>query len=294
MSPARSPSSRPWDQRRSFKNNAASLDLVTTGSVAAGHSIFLQFAMKPSGGPITAYAHASGNSTHIFDFTLDGEAINTAAGGGAGGAVRTVIFSTQAVPALAAGTVFTVNFPTSDAQAVTAAKFRGITAVNALDRVVTNAESTSTVSSGFTATTTQAQEVLIGAIGVRGQVDEAAPNDSTNNLGFTAGTAYTVWAGNGTPSGNAGNKNSSIHPEFRVVNAIGSYQADGLLNSNAGGPWAAILATYKADLTDHFEISAPASAGAGIPFTITVRAKEAFTGGWPASGSETAPRVRSG
>jgi hypothetical protein len=29
----------------------------------------------------------------------------------------------------------------------------------------------------------------------RGQVDAAAPNDATNNLGFTAGSGYTVWPG---------------------------------------------------------------------------------------------------
>src|SRR5207249_2307959 len=52
------------------------------------------------------------------------------------------------------------------------------------------------------------------------------------------------------------------------------YQADGTLSSNAGGLWAADLATYRADLTDHFVITAPASVGAGTPFTITVTATD--------------------
>src|SRR5205807_1164219 len=67
-----------------------------------------------------------------------------------------------------------------------------------------------------------------------------------------------------------------IHPEYKVVSSTGSYQADGTLNTNAGGPWAAIIGTYRADPTDHFVVTAPATVGAGNPFSVTVTAADSF------------------
>src|SRR5262249_57003103 len=113
------------------------------------------------------------------------------------------------------------------------------------------------------------------AIGVEGNVDTAAPNDSTHNLGFTAGSGYLVFPGNGTLSGNSGNKNDSIHPEYRVVTSAGTYKADGVLNTNANGKWAAGLATYLTDLTDHYRVTTSANpVTAGTSFTVTVTAMD--------------------
>ena len=101
---------------------------------------------------------------------------------------------------------------------------------------------------------------------MRGGVDSFAPSDSTDNLGFAAGAGYLVLPGdgtasgsqgnrNGTAGGSQGNKNLSIHAEYEVVSAVGGSQADGSLRGTAIGPWAAVLATYEADLTDHFQVS---------------------------------------
>ncbi len=101
-------------------NNANSLDLIIgdvdgsgaidpgeTASVAAGHSIVLQFSMKPSDKHTpptpTAFIHAPGSSTHLVDFHLDAQAQNDAPGGGPGGAVRLALFSAHGVAAIPTG-----------------------------------------------------------------------------------------------------------------------------------------------------------------------------------------------
>src|SRR5262249_51329995 len=114
----------------------------------------------------------------------------------------------------------------------------------------------------------------------RGYVDLAAPSDNSNNLGFTAGPGWHVAPGNGTPSGNAGNKNNSIHPEYQIVTASGNYAATGTLNTNANGKWATAIVSYKADLTDHFQVTASANpVTSGTSFTVTVRAVDASNNG---------------
>src|SRR5262249_50762618 len=107
-------------------------------------------------------------------------------------------------------------------------------------------------------------------VGVQGFLDSSQPA----NGGFTPDPGYTELAFTGTPSGNSGNGNGTLFPEYQAVSATGNYQASGTLSSNAGGLSATDLATDRADLTDHFALLAPATAGAGVPFTITVSAKD--------------------
>src|SRR5206468_226909 len=83
---------------------------------------------------------------------------------------------------------------------------------------------------GFTAATTQASELLIGAIGV------LQPLTS----GFTPGAGYTGLPRDGTANGTG---DVTIDPEFRIVAATGTYQADGTLAASA--LWSAGIATYK-------------------------------------------------
>ncbi len=183
------------------------------------------------------------------------------------------------------GSVITINFQATDAaQAATASEFSGLDAVNALDRVAftdSDSERNSTNSFAFsslTKTTREANELLVGAIGVRGQVDTSLPSTSTYDLGFTSGTGYTVMPGNGSIlSGNQGNKNSSIHPEYQIVDAIGQYEATGTLSDNAAGPWATIIATYRTDAATNFLLQAipDNTVDAGEVFGLRVTARKA-------------------
>jgi hypothetical protein len=142
----------------------------------------LEFAMKQASGPVSAFAHLAGNSAHLMDFHLDSEVTNSSLGGVTGGSVRTVLLSALGVPALPAGSTITITFPSSDAQAASAAEFRGLNADNPLDQVAAATGTTFAVASGFAQQTGQASELLIGAVGVKGQVSTSGLNGSMHNL----------------------------------------------------------------------------------------------------------------
>lgn len=101
--------------------------------------MIVKFAYKPNSalgavGAISAFALAPNSTAHLVDLHLVVSACNNASGGGPGVAVRTALLSAHGMPALPAGTVITVNFTTSAAQAATAEEFAGLTAVNTLNR----------------------------------------------------------------------------------------------------------------------------------------------------------------
>jgi len=254
-----------------IQTGRTSLDLTTTAAVGAGHSVILELAMLPAAGAVSAFAHAPGSTAHLLDFHVDADVTTALTGKGA---VRTVLFSSHGTPALSAGSMITITFPGSNAQAASAAEFRGLSAANTLDVTVAANGKAAAVSSGTSKTTAAPRELLIGAIGVLGKPDAAGANDATHNLGFTAGTGYNVWAGAGTTTGKTG-KNISLHPEFELVSSIGTYQANGTLSKAAIGKSRTLLAGYRADVADHFSISAPASVVSGQSFAVTVTARDA-------------------
>ena len=255
-----------------------SIDLTTTAAADAGHSIILELAMRPNAGPLSAYAHAPGSTARLFDFRLDAEKSDVGSDlsmtGGVPGSIRTALFSAIGTPALPAGTIFTIITPATDAQAVSAAEFRGLSAVNTFDVSAKAVGDSLAVSSGLSPVTHQAGELLIGAVCVAGTISGLTPNDTTHNLGFTAGAGYQVWPG-AYPAAGGSPAKVAIHPEYRFVSSIGNYAADGSLLSTASGPWAAVLGTYRVDTADHFAITAPASISSGRPFTVTVTAQDA-------------------
>src|SRR5207253_101604 len=101
----------------------------------------------------------------------------------------------------------------------------------------------------------------VGAIGVQG-----LPIDP-----FTPGTGYTGLSRAGTVSllGN----DMTINPEYQIVAAQGSYQADATLGILS--QWSSAIATYQADTATHFNVSASANATVGTPINVTVTAMDA-------------------
>jgi hypothetical protein len=74
---------------------------------------------------------------------------------------------------------------------------------------------------------------------------------------------------------------AAILPEYRIVNAAGSYVADGTIAPSTGAwEWTGVLATYYAapdvgELAAHFDvIPEHAAVVAGVPFSVTVIAKD--------------------
>src|SRR5581483_7726965 len=90
-------------------------------------------------------------------------------------------------------------------------------------------------SSGSTATTSQANELVVGSIGVEG------PSGDT----FTLGSGFSSITRSGTTGGSAVS-NVTTNPEYKIVSTTGSYLADGTLGTNRN--WEGIVVTYKAAL----------------------------------------------
>src|SRR5205809_813734 len=198
------------------------ITLASGVSVAAGNSVILSFVGADVAGAYSAIDSA-------------GNAYGADVQGARSGTVRTVILSAHNVNALAGGSTITVTFPsTSNRRAVTANEFSGLAKTGTFDQSHTGNANSGTADSGFTATTTQAAELLFGAIGVAGAASDTftAGNDGHGGT-YTALTRV-----------NSGGSIFYIAPEYEVVAAANTYKATATITSQN---WAGDIATYKAD-----------------------------------------------
>src|SRR5437773_1165539 len=198
------------------------ITLAAGVSVAAGDSIIVSFV-----GPDLSGTYGATDST--------GNSYSVNASGARAGTVRTVVLSAHNVNALASGNTITVTFPsTSNRRAVTADEFSGLAKTGTLDQSLTGNASSTAPDSGFTATTAQAAELLLGAIGVAGSASDTftAGNDGHGGT-YTALTRV-----------NSGGNIFYVNPEYEIVAATNTYKATATITSAS---WAADIATYKAD-----------------------------------------------
>ncbi|HEV8722982.1 MAG TPA: malectin domain-containing carbohydrate-binding protein [Candidatus Binatia bacterium] len=231
----------------SNKTTGTSIALtIPAGGIAAGNSIILSFAMDPATGTVSCTDTASNS------YANDGDVVN---GSGTSG-VRTVILSSHNVTALASGNTITCTHPSVAARALGASEFSGLFASGAKDQATSAVGQSTTPSSGDAGTTTQAIELLIGAIGVEG------PSGDT----FTPGASYTTIGRGGTTGGNAAT-NITINPEYRIVTATGAYAATGTLGTSR--KWDAGIVTYKAKPPPAIGTLTPPSGPIATPITIS-------------------------
>src|SRR5437773_9096337 len=198
------------------------ITLAAGVSVGAGDSIIVSFVGPDLSGTYSA-TDSAGNSYGVN------------ASGARAGTVRTVVLSAHNVNALASGNTITVTFPsTSNRRAVTADEFSGLAKTGTFDQSHTGNGSSTAPDSGFTATTAQAAELLLGAIGVAGSASDTftAGNDGHGGT-YTALTRV-----------NSGGNIFYINPEYEIVAATNTYKATATITSAS---WAADIATYKAD-----------------------------------------------
>jgi hypothetical protein len=205
------------------KTTGTSITITTTSTVSLGNSIIVAFSMDPATGTISVTDSAA--NTYVVE-------VDVTQSSGSNNGVRTLIISAHSVNALASGSTITISHPSVDAKAASAIRVSGLS-LSPLDRTQTAIGTNTSPSSGLTATTRQAQEILIGAIGVEGPLDGS----------FTPGAEYRIigqagTTGGGTPS------NITIYPEYRFVSAIGQYEADAKVTQATR--WAAGIATYRA------------------------------------------------
>src|SRR2546425_5204639 len=149
---------------------------VPAAGVAAGDSIILTLAMADASGGVSA-TDAKGNT-----YSVAADVTNVSN-------VRTVILAAHNVTALVSGDTITVTHPSASLRALSANEFSGLSPTSALDQTHTATGSSTAPSSGATAATTEAAELLLGAMGVAGTTADT----------FTAGGRYTAPPPAGAP-----------------------------------------------------------------------------------------------
>src|SRR5207237_403377 len=213
--------------------NSTTNTLTQTGvTVAAGKTIFVTVAMDGGTQTVTVSDNGSGGSN---SYTKDADVTN---GSGTTG-IRTLVFSAPVTHALSGGTI-SISSSTSVNMAATSFYFNGIVSPAPKELCHTAAGNSTTPSSGITATTctgitpattSQADELLVGAVGM---------DSKQGNL--TAGNSFTNLT-NSQDGGSASNQ-LQLQPAYLVVDAAGQYAATWTYNKPAA-PWAAAVVTYK-------------------------------------------------
>src|SRR5438874_631764 len=196
---------------------------VPAAGVAAGDSIILTFTCGDVVGDFSA-TDSAGNT-----YTVDIQ-------GTKAGLVRTAILSAHNVNTLVQNDTITVTHPSMDRRLLTADEFSGLAKASTRDQTSTGNGTGTAADSGATATTTQAIELLIGAVGTDGLKSDifTAGNDGH-------GGTYTRLTGVGMN----GAGSFTLNPEYEIVAATNAYHATGTLSP--ARDWVANVATYTAD-----------------------------------------------
>jgi hypothetical protein len=206
------------------KTSGTSLVVNTTATVAAGDDIIVVYVSDPNSSLVVSVADAEGNT-----YTQVGYVVNT-------GNVRTYMFAAYNVNALSIGNNITVTAsPAVTARAAVASAFSGLADADVLDQTMTGTGSSATPSSGATTTTTQADELLIGAIGTEGP-----DGDTAGAWGNSFKTGPRVGTTGGTDD-----TNLTASLGWRIVSATGAYTA--AKNGITSRDWGAMIATFKAE-----------------------------------------------
>ncbi|VAW88634.1 hypothetical protein MNBD_GAMMA18-2204, partial [hydrothermal vent metagenome] len=208
-----------------------SITIPVTTTVTGGNSIIISIAWTyNASGEVFTCSDDAGNS-----YSTDVSRYNATIG------AYTVICSAHNITALNISNNITIT--TTDpggrttGAVVSIHEFSGLLPTSPLDQTsgdIGGSGAPVAVSSGDTAITTQANELLIGAIG--------SDNDSTPI--FTTGSGYTLLES----ASFDGTLPTALSTEYKTVSTIGAYRADGSL-SNVDWGWSAIIATYKAAQT---------------------------------------------
>ncbi len=167
-------------------------------------------------------------------------AYNTDISSGAGSG-RVAIVSKHSVAALIGGDVITCTYPGfSGASHISANEFSGLAPSSTLDKTAQDADSvTGAISSGLTASTTLADELLFGFVNM-GVISQT----------FTPSAGWSVIGSIATQK-----------PMYKLVFATGQYEADGTLSGS--GAWKSQIATYRVQptVTSVSPTSGPAAGG---------------------------------
>ena len=210
-----------------------SLAVTTNAAVAAGDDILVTFAMDGNADAVSVTDSAANTYTQVVNSQFTTPGVTN---------VRTVVFAAFNVTALPSGGTITITHPSVTARSAVVSVFRGLANSTVVDQTQTANGTAAAVSSGATGTTTQAAELLIGAVGLEGP-NYDAPSVWQNS--FTFGPRLGTNFGTGTGGGDG---DVTVQMGWRIVGATGAYNAQ-IINLNTARDWAAAIVTLKADLT---------------------------------------------
>jgi hypothetical protein len=249
-------------------STSSSVAVTTTQAVPAGASILIaahdiQFSVP--GAPTGATCTDSAGDTYTTDVTQSDGFFSLA-----------VICSGHVASQLASGSTVTVSWAgvggDNQQKVVHVFSVTGLS-VSPGDRTASAIGSGGSPSSGATAATTQASELLFGAV-----VNE---NDSASGSGLSPGTngSANACAATGTPTYGSlgvidlGGNPPSLLAMYCAVSATGSYAAQATTVPSTTS-WLALIATYKASVTASStglgSSRNPSPAGQSVTFTATV------------------------
>jgi hypothetical protein len=195
---------------------------VPSSGVAAGDSIIVTVQVASLGGAVACSDPVNG-------------AYNTDVVSPSGGA-GIAIASKHNILALSGGTLITCSYPAFDgASSVGAYEFAGLEATNVLDKTAQGSSASGfLISSGLTAPTSQAGELVFGFVWLPDATESFFPATSGGNP--FENPYVPPWA---QPSAI-----STQRPMYRFVSTIRQYEANGTIGGSVGG-WIAQVATYR-------------------------------------------------
>src|SRR5439155_9406062 len=240
--------------------NPAATTLPETGvTAAAGGTIFVTIGMDPGTQSVGVSDNATGSGSDNC-YSKDDDVTN---GTGTTG-VRTLVFSAPVTRALSnntiticsGGTPPSCSGGTAANMAATFFYSNGIVSPSPKDLCHTATGSgitknTTVLSSGTTATswtsstpatTSQADELLVGALGLDDHGGNLAPGNSFTNLATSQ-------------NGGGASHTFQVQPSYLVVKATGQYAATWTYNQDSSRRWAAAIVTYKIVFPTIFSIA---------------------------------------
>jgi hypothetical protein len=199
--------------KSSTTNTGLRMTVPAGKGVATGHTVV-----------VATYTGAAAGSVSCGDSRGNGYSVHV----NSVGTQRLIVCSAHVTTSLPPGTTITTRYPAFSGGTVSSAiDFTGIRTNARVDQTHVNAAATSAVTTGATAMTTHAAEVILGVEMHRGLAR------------FTPSPVYTRVGAARYFSGAA---QMTITPTFRVVAATGSYQVGGALTWAT--PWQAAVLTF--------------------------------------------------
>ena len=145
------------------KTSGTSLEVITTAPVTTGDDIIVTYVTDPNSSLVINVSDPAGNFYNQVGYVVNS------------GQLRTYVFAAYDVNSMPAGSGITISAsPSVTARAAAIALFRGLVNSNPLDQTHSGTGNSTVPSSGATATITQADELLVGAIGIEGPDGDAA------------------------------------------------------------------------------------------------------------------------